>query len=135
MSYLQLVLFGSLVYVSALPSNNVIATTSSETQTNSIGALLSRRLVDIFFTKLTSAASYFQLKIRIVSFLASLYTDQNLMLLRDVIRQGVRFANFVLKVTPKSINDPGFEWVMFITELIRTSNATEGKMKHTILDI
>ncbi|KAL1502529.1 hypothetical protein ABEB36_007660 [Hypothenemus hampei] len=88
---------------------------------------ISQRIVDVVADQIVYLSSLFQLKVRVVRFLSSLYTTDNLVLLRDLINHGMRFMNFVLRFLPASNGDPAFSWITVLLELFNPSLAVAAQ--------
>lgn len=112
----MVLLLGLSACTSGLPT---VSTNTSINETgNPIATLLSQSLVQTLSQKLASLVRITTLKLRIARFVAGLYTNENLVLFRDLIEHGIRVANFTLTVVPNSVDDPRYTWLLPITQLI-----------------
>ncbi|XP_076253878.1 uncharacterized protein LOC143192410 [Rhynchophorus ferrugineus] len=80
-----------------------MATTSSNPENSgNIATSLSQSLVDIVSRNILALLRLFEFKARLVRFLASLYTTENLLLLRNLLEYGVSFGRTALQFLPTS---------------------------------
>lgn len=105
-----------LACAAALPTASTTPTIN-ETE-NPIATLLSQSLVQTLTQKLASLVRITSLKLRVARFVAGLYTNENLVLFRDLIEHGISVANFTLTVLPKTVDDPRYTWLLPISQLI-----------------
>ncbi|XP_066153680.1 uncharacterized protein [Euwallacea fornicatus] len=96
----------------------------SNTKDNPIATILFQSLMNLISDQLQA----FKLKLRVVRFMASLYTNENLLLARDLIVYGIKLANLTLHVLPQSVEDPGYSWILPLIQIFNGSQETGGSV-------